>query len=342
MAGAPREYGPGRGEVTIEYAALTFGSPAVQFRYRLDGLDTDWVAAGARRTAYYAALPPKRYRFEVMASNPDGAWIGTPASLAFTIRPPFVRTPLFYGLCAAAIGLAGASAYRLRVRQVRARFAAVLAERTRIARELHDTLAQGMAGIRLQIETGLRAMEGQPGKAREHLQLAEAMARSGLAEVRRSIWVLRAQSSKSSDGLVASFESGVRQLTAGSALNTVIEIQGAARELPSLVEHSLLRITHELVQNAVRHSHAATLTVVLQFDGDIVRLIARDDGCGFDADAPLAAGGDHFGLIGVVERVDALGGRLTLKSRPGAGAEVVCELPTGSTTANAEEAASRP
>jgi signal transduction histidine kinase len=154
------------------------------------------------------------------------------------------------------------------------------------------------------------------------------MAREGLAEVRRSIWVLRAQTSKGPDGLGASLSESLRVLTAGSSLRPVLEMSGEVKALPPALEHNLLRITHEIVLNAVHHAEAATLAVILHFGEDAVHLTVKDDGRGFDAEATLAkSGGEHFGLLGMTERARALGGRLELHSRPGGGTEVVCVLP---------------
>ena len=334
---------PGRGEVTIDYAALTFASPQrVQFRYRLDGFDADWVPAGDRRFAHYGALPAGRYRFEVMASNPDGRYTGTPASVAFEIRPPFFRRPAFYLLCLAALGLLAAAGHRMRVGQMRSRLLAVIGERTRIARELHDTLAQGVAGVGLQIETALRMLETQPESAREHLRLAHALSRSSLAEVRRSIWVLRAQTSKGREGLAASLSQSLRQLTAGKGPATNVEIHGQPRPLPVAVERNLLRIAHEAVSNAVRHSSAETMNVVLDFGEEGLRLSVTDDGRGFDAEAHLARSGvEHFGLLGITERARALGGELRVTSRPGEGTEVLCRIPYGARADAAEREGER-
>jgi signal transduction histidine kinase len=325
--GVAAEYAPGRGEVAIGYTTSSL-SERIRFRHRLEGFDADWVESGERRSAYYSNLPPGRYRFLVEASNRHGVWNGSPTGLAFRLRPPFHRTPLFYALAIVLTAAAAAAVHHLRVRQMQARFAGVIGERTRIARELHDTLAQGVAGIRLQVETGLETLSAQPEVARQHLRVAEAMARSSIAEVRRSIWVLRAQAAKGSEGLAASFEDGLRQLTADSAVPLRVEVAGRPRVLDPELEHHLLRVTHELVLNALRHAAPAHLGVRLAFGDDGVQLAVEDDGRGFAPAAYLAgAGGDHFGLLGVHERVVALGGSLDVRSEPGQGTKIVCRLP---------------
>lgn len=323
------EYPPGRGEVTIEFTALSFGAPGrVRFRYRLDGFDQDWVDAGTRRAAYYSNLPPRGYRFVVRASSPDGAWDGDGASVAFRLRPPFFRTPLFYTACFVLALAAAGGTYRLRVRQMRSRFAALIAERTRIARELHDTVAQSLAGVGLQIDSALRKLGADPELGGQHMRTAREMVRSSLAEVRRSIWVLRAQTSKDEAGLTSSLSDSLAQLTGDTGIEAVLTVAGRPRPLPAEVEWNLLRVAHEAVTNAVRHARPRRIVIELGFDDQAVSLRVRDDGCGFDPERSLAASrASHFGLLGMSERAHALGGTLRIDSRVGQGTEIACALP---------------
>jgi signal transduction histidine kinase/ligand-binding sensor domain-containing protein len=325
------EYAPGRGEVTIEYTALSFAAPSkVRFRHRLEGIDDHWVEAGARRTAYYRTLPHGSYKFSVMACNRDGVWNGQAATLAFSIAPPFYQRWWFYAACLACVGGVVALVHRLRVNQMRERFAAIIDERTRIARELHDTLAQGLAAVGIQMDTAMSRLPADPALARvqKHMDLARSMVRSSLAEVRRSIWVLRAQTSKAANGLSISLQDNLAHLTADSGVAATLRVTGEPRTLPSEIERSLLRIAHEAVTNAVRHAGARSVEVELRFDADRVHLRVKDDGCGFDPDAAREkTAGKNFGLVGISERARAMGGQLTLDSRPGAGTEVECHLP---------------
>jgi signal transduction histidine kinase/ligand-binding sensor domain-containing protein len=323
------EFPPGRGEVRIEYTALRFAAAnKLRFRYRLEGYDDGWVEAGDRRTASYNNLGPGDYRFVVMASNRDGKWNAPPTSFTFVLRPPFFRTTWFYLACAAALVALAGAAYRLHVGQMRSRFAAIIAERTRIARELHDTLAQGLAGVGIQIDTALRAFGQEPTRAREHIKLARAMVRSSLAEVRRSIWVLRAQTSKGDEGLAATLSESLAQLTADTGIEASLHVTGKPRALTAEVERNLLRIAHEAVTNAVRHAKARTIATDLRFEPQAISLLVRDDGQGFDPETCLSRRpAAHFGLVGISERARALGGELRLQSRPGAGTEIVCRLP---------------
>jgi signal transduction histidine kinase/ligand-binding sensor domain-containing protein len=321
------ELPPGRGEVTIDYAALSYHAPnKLRFRHRLDGLDRDWVDAGSARRAYYSALPPGRYRFEVMASNRDGLWNGATASFAFVLRPPLHRRPIFFAGCLLAALLLGAIAHHARARQVHARLAAVIEERTRIARELHDTLAQGLAGVKLQIDNALDSP--RPEVARRAMRFARSMVVSSLAEVRRSIWVLRAQAAKGPDGFGASLNASLRQLTGEAGLQSTVHVTGTPRILDAEVERNLLRIAHEAVTNAVRHAGAKTVEVEMEYQAEALRLRVRDDGHGFEPQAYLqGASGEHFGLLGIVERARWMGGELHVESRAGAGTEVSCRLP---------------
>ena len=327
--GASESFPPGRGEVTIDYTALTYAAPGrLRFRRRLEGLDVEWVDAGAQRSAYYSTLPAGRYRFHVEASNRDGVWNGTPATADFVIRPPFHDTPAFYGACV--LGLVGiaATAYRIRLAHLRARYAAVVAERTRLARELHDTVSQGLAGAKLHLESAHQAIDGQPSAARRHLKLGTTLLVASLAEVRRSIWILRAQSRKENANLGVALSKSLEPLAGESGPVPLFTVSGEARALAPEAEHHLLRIAHEAVTNAARHAHARSLTVHLVYGVDALELEVADDGRGFDPTPYLEGrGGDHFGLLGIYERTQALGGVLEVHSAPEQGTRVRCRLP---------------
>jgi signal transduction histidine kinase len=322
-APAARSFEPGRGEVTIEYTTLTYRATShVRFRHRLIGLDEDWVTAGPRRSAYYSNLQPGHYRFVVSASNPDGRWNGPEAAVSFAIRPPFTQTVGFYAACLAAFLAAVAVAYKIRIGQMQARFAGIVDERTRIARELHDTLAQMLAAVGFQIDTALKRLPDDPAQAplRRNMELAHSMVRSGLAEVRRSIWVLRAQASGGVDDLAASLSGSLSQLTGDSGIGSTFTVTGTPRQ----VQRNLLRIAHEAVTNAVRHAQAKSIGITLHFDEQAVCLRVNDDGRGFERDKVK---GEHFGLVGIGERARAVGGEANVDSRPGAGTEIACRVP---------------
>ena len=315
--------------VEFHFTALSFVDPArVRFRYKLEGFDRDWVDAGTRREAFYTNLPPGAYRFRVSAANEDGVWNEQGAMLAFRLRPYFYQTIWFYALCALLLGALMWGIHRVRVRQLRHEFAAVLAERNRIARELHDTLAQGFTGVSMQLEA-VSAKLGGAEAAREHLNQARLLVRSSLAEARRSVRDLR---SELLDGASLGEALGViaRQLTDGSDVRAEVSTNGVPRRLPERVERNLFRVGQEALTNAVRHAQATHVRVRLDYGDAHVQLEIADDGRGFQLYAPEHTnGGDSggFGLKGMRERITQLGGELHIDSRPGAGTQVTATVP---------------
>jgi signal transduction histidine kinase len=217
--------------------------------------------------------------------------------------------------------------HRVRVRQLRREFAAVLAERNRIARELHDTLAQGFTGVSMQLEA-VSAKLGREESARAHLNQARLLVRSSLAEARRSVRDLR---SELLDGasLCEALKVVARQLTDGSDVRAEVSVGGAQRRLPERVERNLFRVGQEALTNAARHAGATRLRVRLDYEEGRVRLEVADDGRGFRPSDYATGGGDSggFGLQGMRERVAQLGGELSIESRPGAGTQVTATVP---------------
>ncbi|HLM55671.1 MAG TPA: two-component regulator propeller domain-containing protein, partial [Pyrinomonadaceae bacterium] len=249
---------PGSSRFDFHYAGLSFLAPEkVRYRYKLEGFDKDWVEGGDRRVAYYTNLGPGEYTFRVVACNNDGVWSETPTAFAFTLRPHFYRTYWFFALCALGLALVAWQLYALRLRQVRARFDAVLAERNRIAREIHDNLAQEILGISVQLEIVARLWNNSGEAARAHLDRARGLVRSSIAEARRYVWDLRSQSLEERD-LPAALAEMTRRLTADSDVQTQFQVSGTFRPLPQAVENNLLRIGQEAVNNAVRHARART------------------------------------------------------------------------------------
>jgi len=318
---------PGKSRFDFYYAGLSFVAPEkVRYRYRLEGFDKDWVEGGDRRVAYYTNLGPGEYNFMVIACNNDGVWSSQPATFRFQLRPHFYRTYWFYALVVLGLGLVGWQLYALRLRQVRGRYSAVLQERNRIAREIHDNLAQEILGISVQLEIVARMLTTTPDAARKHLDRARALVRSSVAEARRYVWDLRSQSLDERD-LPAALAEMTRRLTAESGVQTQFSVGGTFRPLAPQVENNLLRIGQEAVGNAVRHAQAQTVSVSLDFGAREVRLEVKDDGRGFDAANYDGGKGGHFGLVGMRERAEQMGGSANVKSTPGAGTEVTVRVP---------------
>lgn len=322
---APIMLSPEKARFEFYYTGLSFVAPnKVTFKYRLEGFDKDWVEAGTRRVAWYTNIPAGTYRFVVLACNNDGVWSESAAKIEFVLPPRFYQTWWFYTLCLLSLAAGVWLWYRLHVKRLEGQFAAVLAERTRIAREIHDTLAQGFAGISVQLELVARWLTKAPDAAKPHLDQARQLVRSSLDEARRSVWDLRSQALENSD-LPSALSAVVKQLLADTSIQSQVQVTGTYRELSRTMEDNLLRIGTEAVTNAIKHARAQHLQVELNYVRDRVKLRVQDDGCGFDSTQPSPNG--HFGLVGMRERVTSLGGQLRVNSRPQAGTEIIVEVP---------------
>jgi signal transduction histidine kinase/ligand-binding sensor domain-containing protein len=317
--------GPGRKKFEFHYTALSFVSPEkVRFRYILEGLDHAWTAAHDRRTAYYTNLAPGHYRFRVAAANNDGVWNDEGASFEFELQPRFHQTRAFQALVLIALLLAGWTVHRLRLARMEARFATVMTERNRMARELHDSLAQGLAGIALHAGALRQAEPEMTEGASRHLSTIERLVQSSLAEAKGSVWDLQPESLRERD-LAAALASMARELTADTTVRTALEVKGTPRRLGRQAERNVFRIGQEAVTNALKHSQSEQVDILLSFEDDRVELRVRDHGRGFDpAVAPAASG---FGLTSMRERAQQIGGRVTISSHPGRGTEVVLQAP---------------
>jgi ligand-binding sensor domain-containing protein/two-component sensor histidine kinase len=325
--GESAELAPGKDRYEFHYAGLSLIAPEkVRYRYRLEGLDDEWIDAGAERIAHYTGIPPGRYTFKVMACNNDGVWNETPASFEFYLRPYFYQTWWFYILCVAAAALGGLGLFRLRMRRMKAQFSLVLAERNRMAREIHDTLAQGFVGIGLQLKAIERALDRDPKLAKQHLELAASMVKHSIAEARRTVWNLRSHSLETGD-LVTVLVDTARQMTEETGVKAEVRVEGNRRPLPGEVENNILRLCQEALANAIKHAQAKDVIIELGFDADCVRLSIQDDGRGFDATAPLSARDGHFGLTGMRERVEQMKGRFNIDSRPDQGTRIEAVIP---------------
>jgi ligand-binding sensor domain-containing protein/two-component sensor histidine kinase len=322
---------PGTRRFEFRYAGMSFIAPQkVRFRYKLDGFDRGWVDAGTRRTAYYTNLPPGSYSFHVLASNNDGVWNETGASLYFRLKPHFYQTLWFYLAIVLGLALLVYAIYHWRLRQVELRYGAVLAERGRIAREIHDTLAQGLVGISVQLELVNRLLASSVEGARAQLDQARTLVRDSLTEARSSIWDLRSQAAETED-----FATRLGRMAATATQNTVPKIRvkskvmGTYRPLPPKTEAELLKIAQEAVANAVRHANPEHIAVELRFGARDLAMTIQDDGCGFDGQPhPQSSGPEgHFGLTGMRERTAGIGGTLAIDSAPGKGTRVTASVP---------------
>ena len=321
------ELPPGTTRFDLYYTAPSFVAPEkVRFKYKLEGFDKDWIDSGTRRIAYYTNLRPGAYTFRVIASNNDGVWNQTGAAFSLYLKPYFYQTYWFYAVCVLGLAMLAWLLFRLRVRGMQAQFGAVLAERTRIAREIHDNLAQEMSGISVQLEVVARTMPAGAEAATAHLDNARRQVRHGIAEARRYVWDLRSPALENND-LTSALSETARRLTNETAIQAQVEVNGTFRPLARLVEDNLLRIGQEAMNNAVKHAEAKQIFVNLIFDVRRVQLSVRDDGRGFDNQVAGNGQAGHFGLIGMRERAEQIGGTLSVHSTAGGGTEVVADVP---------------
>ncbi|HET6977067.1 MAG TPA: two-component regulator propeller domain-containing protein [Pyrinomonadaceae bacterium] len=316
---------PSSSRLDFYYTALSFIAPEnVRFKYKLEGFDDNWIEGGARRVASYTNLRPGNYQFRVIAANNDGVWNETGAAVEFYLQPRFYQTYWFFALVVVLLGLTAWQIYRMRVRRMAHQFSAVLAERNRIAREIHDNLAQDILGISVQLELVARLMPAAAEAAKSHVDRARILVRNSMTEARRYVWDLRSQELQKKD-LPAALRDTTRRLTEEKAVEAVVEVTGPLRPLPQPVETNLLRIGQEAINNAVKHAGANHIDVRLAFDTRSVRLSIHDDGRGFDPEAQIADG--HFGLIGMRERAQQIGGLLTIDSASERGTQIAIDVP---------------
>ena len=331
-------------DLQIDYTSPTFAAAQqVRFRYRLDPLDSDWRDAGTRRQAFYTDLPPGGYTFRVTAAHGDGAWNESPATLAITVAPAYFETTWFRALCVLALAALLWGLYRLRLRQLRARFALALdtrvAERTRIARELHDTLLQSFHGLLLRFQTVLELLPGRPEEAKATLASTLDQAAEAITEGRDAVHALRASVTESNNLAAAIRALGDElraQQGAEADVGIRVEVRGAARPLHPIVRDETFRIAGEALRNALRHAGASRIEVELDYDSQHVRLRVRDNGKGIDPQVLRQQGRQgHFGLEGMRERAAVAGGRLTVWSALDAGTEIELTVPAANAYAPA-------
>lgn len=315
----------GSHRLEVRYAGFSFTAPQnIHYRYRLEGFDPDWIDAGSRRAAFYTNLPPGKYRFHVYAGTKDGAWSEKGAGFEFRKEPRFYQAWWFYLLVILGAGLIAYGIYRYRVRQVESRFGAVLQERGRIAREIHDTLAQDLVGVSVQLEVVSRLMATSADAARKQLNEARVLVRKGIEDARTSIWDLRSQGN---EDLPAKLTAAVTKAASHSQAKVFVQVKGTYRPLDEKVEAELVRIGQEAVTNASRHAEATRIDVELVYDASRLRMSIADDGQGFVGAGDAAGPVGHFGIRGMRERAASIEAKLNLESELGAGTRVSVELP---------------
>jgi signal transduction histidine kinase len=313
----------------IDYIGLSLTqAEKVRYRYLLDGVDRGWQDVGTRHQAFYTNLLPGRYQFHVTASNNDGVWNKGGATLVFEIPPTFVQTRWFVALCAIAAGIVIALLFLFRVRQIsgrmRERLEAQLAERTRVARELHDTLLQTLHGSKLVADDAL-------DKSTDSVHMHQAMKRlsvwlgEAIQEARTALSSMRTTTTQTND-LPDSFRRAAEECRVLGSMEINFSITGEIREIHPVIRDEIYRIGYEAIHNACKHSKSTRLSVAMSYSRNFLLLI-RDDGLGFDSAAAEQGQKGHFGLQGMRERANRIGGELTVASSPGSGAEIRLVVP---------------
>lgn len=314
--------------IRIDYAALSLSIPErIRYRYKLSPLDSDWQEAGSRREAFFTRLPPGQYSFHAIACNNDGVWNSVGATIAFSVAPAWFQTSWFLALCVAMALLLMYVLYQLRLKQLKRRFNLTLEarvdERTRIARELHDTLLQSFHGLMLRLQVVDDLLP--EGKAKEELEFGLDRADQAIAEGRKAVYALRSSAEDSLD-----LAEGVRALgeelaTQEAAFRLVVE--GSPRELHPVIRDELYRIAREALRNAFSHAKAHQVEAEIVFTSRLFRLRIRDDGQGIALPIIEAGRPGHFGLSGMRERAKNIGAKLSIWSRTGAGTEIDLSVP---------------
>jgi signal transduction histidine kinase len=315
----------GTGRLQINYSAVALSAPnKIRFRYRLVGVDANWIDAGTLRVAFYTNLSPGSYRFQVQASAEEGIWNTSKAELPFTIEPAFYQTRWFYAMWIT-VALVGVGAiWRFRLGLVKREFSLVLAERTRLSRELHDTLLQSLVGVVLQLEPIAKMIVQEPLVARNQLNRVRRQVEAYVREARESIKNLRSPSLRVRS-LSTALEDFGQDAVAHTSATLHVHVSGSA-VLPPDIEGELFRIGQEAITNAVRHASAMHIDVSMESTDEFVSLRVTDDGCGFDYDSETVPD-DHYGLITMRERAEELHGALTISTMAGKGTVVEVTVP---------------
>ena len=327
-------------DVEIDYAALSLVAPEkIRFRYKLEGVDQDWQDVDGRRQAFYSNLRPAHYRFRVIACNNSGVWNESGAFLDFSIAPAFYQTAWF--LASAVIAFLGLlwMLYEYRLRQVTQDFNIGLAERvderTRIARELHDTLLQGLHSLIFRFQAVDNLLPSRPAEAKRTLESALDSAAQAITEARDAVHDLRSSAILGND-LATAIRALGEELSQNHATTNradsgssefVVSQAGTGEDLHPIARDEIYRIIGEALRNAFRHASAESVEVEFDYGKDHFGVRVRDNGCGFEQRVSRATVGGHWGLTGMYERARTLGGVLNIHSQIGVGTEVELRIP---------------
>jgi signal transduction histidine kinase/ligand-binding sensor domain-containing protein len=313
----------------IDYAALSLMIPErVRFRYKLQNSERDWQDVGTRRQAFYSNLRPGRYTFRVIASNNDGVWNDHGAAVELSVAPAWFQTAWFGALCfLAALGVVWVL-YWIRICQVRhaihARFDERLSERTRLARELHDTVLQTIQGSKMVADDALDG-PADPARMRSTLEHLSTWLGQAVQEGRAALNALRVSTIETND-LAEAFRRATETHLIPTSMTAGFAVTGSAREMHPIIRDEIYRIGHEAIRNACLHSQASRLEVELSYAKALI-LRVSDNGVGIDPGRAEKAKDGHFGLQGMRERAARIGATFTLTSSATSGTEIKLVVP---------------
>jgi signal transduction histidine kinase/ligand-binding sensor domain-containing protein len=321
-------------DLTIDYNALSFTAPEkIHFKYKLEGQDSDWREAINNREVQYSNLAPRSYRFRVIAANNSGVWNQQGDTLEFSVDPAYYQTNWFRALCALVFLALLWAAYQYRVRQLHHEFEMTLGarvgERTRIARELHDTLLQKFQGLLPRFQAAIYKLPEGAVEARETLEAAVDQASQAITEGRDAVQGLRLTTVEKNDLSVAIRTIG-EELAADNHSSPRFEVvvEGSPRNLHPILRDEVYRITAEALRNSFRHAQARQIEVEIGYGEREFSIHVRDDGRGIDREVLSVDGREgHFGLHGMRERAELVGGKLVVWSEVESGTEVELSIP---------------
>jgi ligand-binding sensor domain-containing protein/signal transduction histidine kinase len=325
----------GRQRITFSYTGLSLSVPErVRFRYWLEGFDHKWSEPVATREAVYTNLGPGPYRFKVIASNPDGVWSSQESSVAFAVEPLLWQTWWFRVSVVLGCMIFGLALYRLRLHQMSSRlnvrFEERLAERTRIAQELHDTLLQGFLSASMQVHVAADRLP-EDSQVKPGLTRALQLMRQVIDEGRNAVRGLRSSSSASlnlEDAFLRIQQELVRPGSVGDRIEFRVVVDGTPRPLQPLLRDEVYRIGREAVINAFRHAKPKNIELEMKYSSSDLRVFVRDDGCGIDPHVLKSGRDGHWGLSGMRERATRIGGQLKVWSGDAAGTEIELSVPS--------------
>ena len=319
--------GPDNAKLGIHYGVVLLRSQErIRFRYMLEGFDKGWSDASPTRVAYYTNVPPGQYHFRVAAfemNNPEQA---ASASLEVVQRPHFYTTSWFLACIIVALAASVWGVYQFRLGQMRARFRAVLSERNRLAREMHDTLIQGCASVSALLEAHSSMAHANLSTSNDLLDCARTQLRSTLEEARQAVWGLRSISESATE--VGSMLANVaQQFSHEFGVPVECSISGEPFPLNQFTAHEVLMIAREGLYNSIRHAHPGHIRLAVEFGEEKCTLKIVDDGSGFDVQALSEKPENHYGLLGMRERVERIDGEFDLQSSLGVGTQITVEVP---------------